>query len=45
MKMQSVEDLMYVGLTYALDFEERIGANARKMAEPSTDVESQHMSV
>ena len=39
MKMESIQDLMYTGMTYALDFEERIGAQAEKMAKASTDSE------
>ena len=39
MKMESVEDLMFVGMTYTLDFEERVGAEAKKMAEASSDPE------
>lgn len=37
MKMESVEDLMYTGMTYTLDFEERVGQEAAKMAKASTD--------
>jgi ferritin-like metal-binding protein YciE len=37
MKMQSIEDLMVIGLTYVLDFEEQIAQAAPKMAEASTN--------
>ena len=43
MKMESVEDLMFVGMTYVLDFEERIGDEAGKMAKASTDPELKEM--
>ena len=39
MKMESVEDLMYVGLTYVLDFEQRIADEAEKMAKAASDPE------
>ena len=39
MKMESVEDLMYVGMTYVLDFEERIAGQAQKMAKAASDPE------
>ena len=37
MKMQSVEDLLYVGMTYAQDFEKQIGQEAQKMAQASSN--------
>ena len=37
MKMQSIQDLMTTGLTYVLDFEEKIAQAAPKMAEASTN--------
>ncbi len=37
MKMESIQDLMVNGLTYALDFEERIAKAAPKMAQAATD--------
>lgn len=37
MKMQSIDDLLYTGMTYVLDFEQRIAKEAEKMAEASTD--------
>lgn len=43
MKMQSVEDLMVTGLSYVLDFEEKISKQAAKMAEASTDPELREM--
>lgn len=39
MKMESIEDLLYVGMTYLLDFEERVGKEANKMADATTDPE------
>lgn len=43
MKMRSVEDLMVTGLTYVLDFEEKISKQAAKMAEASTNPELKEM--
>lgn len=43
MKMQSVEDLMVTGLTYVLDFEEKISKQAGKMAAASTNPELKEM--
>ena len=37
MKMQSIEDLMFTGMTYTLDFEQRMTAQAGKMAEAASD--------
>ncbi len=37
--MQSIEDLMTTGLTYVLDFEEKISAGASKMSEASSNPE------
>ena len=39
MKMQSIQDLMITGLTYVLDFEEKVAAGASKMAEASSNPE------
>ena len=39
MKMQSVSDLLYTGLTYAHDFEIQIAAEAGKMAQAATNPE------
>lgn len=39
MKVQNIEDLMYVGMTYVLDAEKQLSAEARKMAEASNDSE------
>lgn len=39
MKMQSIQDLMETGLTYVLDFEEKIAQAAPKMAEASSNPE------
>ncbi|MDQ2844049.1 MAG: DUF892 family protein [Acidobacteriota bacterium] len=38
-KMQSINDLMITGLTYVLDFENKVSEQAKKMAEASTDPE------
>ena len=43
MKMQSIEDLMTTGLTYVLDFEEKAGAEAGKMAQAATNPELREM--
>ena len=39
MKMQSIQDLMVTGLTYVLDFEEKVAQGASKMAEASSNPE------
>lgn len=39
MKMQSIEDLLYTGLTYVQDFEKKIAQQAPKMAEASSNPE------
>ena len=39
MKMQSVEDLLLTGLSYVLDFEEKLTKQAGKMAEASSNAE------
>lgn len=39
MKMQSINDLLYTGLTYVHDFEQKISQEARKMAEASSNPE------
>ncbi len=39
MKMQSIGDLMYTGMTYLHDFEQQIASAAPKMAEASSDPE------
>lgn len=43
MKMQSINDLLYTGMTYVLDFEQRISKEAGKMAEASTDPQLKEM--
>jgi ferritin-like metal-binding protein YciE len=43
MKMQSVSDLMVTGLTYVLDFEEKVSQEASKMAEASSNPELKEM--
>lgn len=43
MKLQNIEDLMVNGLTYVLDFEEKVTQAAPKMAEASTDPELKEM--
>ncbi len=37
MKMQSIDDLLYTGLTYTQDFEQQIGQQAQKMAQASSN--------
>lgn len=37
MKMKSIDDLLYTGMTYVLDFEQRISKEAAKMAAAATD--------
>ena len=39
MKMQSIQDLMITGLTYVLDFEEKVAVGAVKMADASFNPE------
>ena len=39
MKMQSIDDLLYVGLTYVRDFEHQIAEQAAKMAQASSNPE------
>ena len=39
MKMQSIDDLLYTGMTYVHDFETQIGREATKMAAASSDPE------
>lgn len=39
MKVQNIEDLMYVGMTYVLDAEHQLSQEAAKMAEASSDPE------
>lgn len=39
MKIQSIQDLMVTGLTYVLDFEEKVAQEASKMAEASSNSE------
>ena len=43
MKVESVQDLLHTGMTYTLDFEERTGKQASKLAEASTDAELKEM--
>lgn len=43
MKMQSVSDLMMTGLTYVLDFEEKVSEEAAKMAKASSNPELKEM--
>ena len=38
-KMQTVEELMLTGLTYVLDFENKVSETAKKMAQASTNPE------
>ncbi len=37
MKMKTVEDLLFTGMTYALDFEQRVSKESTKMAKAATD--------
>jgi ferritin-like metal-binding protein YciE len=39
MKMQSIDDLLYTGLTYVHNFEQQIGSEAPKMAQASSNPE------
>ncbi len=39
MKMQSIEDLLYVGMTYVHNFEQQISAKAGEMAKASSNPE------
>ncbi len=39
MKMQSIDDLLYTGLTYVHDFEQQVSKEATKMAEASSNPE------
>lgn len=43
MKMQSIDDLLYTGMTYALDFEQQLSKEANKMAEAASDSEVKEM--
>lgn len=43
MKMQSIEDLMYTGLTYTYDFEQQVSKESSKMAEASSNPELKEM--
>jgi ferritin-like metal-binding protein YciE len=43
MKVQNVEDLMYVGMTYVLDFENRLSAGAQTMAQAASDPQVKEM--
>ena len=43
MKAQSIEDLMYIGMTYVLDFEQKTTQAANKMAQTASDPEVKEM--
>lgn len=43
MKMQSIQDLLYTGMTYVLDAEKQLSQEAQKMAEASDDSEVKDM--
>lgn len=43
MKMQSIDDLLYTGMTYVLDFEQQISKESAKMAQAATDPEVREM--
>lgn len=42
-KMQSIQDLMLTGLTYVLDFENKVSEGAKKMAEASSNPEAKQV--
>ena len=39
MKMQSIDDLLFTGMTYTLDFEQQVSKEAEKMAQAASDPE------
>ena len=43
MKVQNIEDLLYVGMTYVLDAEQQLSAEAGKMAQATSDPEVKEM--
>ena len=43
MKMQSIEDLLYTGMTYVLDAEQQLSKEAKKMAEASSNPDVKEM--
>ena len=43
MKMQSIDDLLYTGLTYTHDFEQQVSNEAQKMAAATSDPELKEM--
>lgn len=43
MKMQNIEDLLYIGMTYALDAEQKLSKAAGKMADAADDSEVKEM--
>lgn len=43
MKIQSIDDLLYTGMTYVLDFEQQISKEAGKMAQAASDSEVKEM--
>lgn len=43
MKLQSIEDLLYTGMTYTLDFEQQTTQEASKMAQAASDPEVKEM--
>ena len=43
MKMQSIDDLLFTGMTYTLDFEQQVSKEAEKMAQAASDPEVKEM--
>ena len=43
MQMQTVQDLLYIGMTYVLDAEKQLSAEAGKMAEAADDAQVKEM--
>ena len=43
MKMQSIDDLLYTGMTYTLDAEQQLSQEAGKMAQAASDSEVKEM--
>ena len=43
MKVQNIEDLLFVGMTYVLDAEQKLSQEARKMADAANDPEVKEM--
>ena len=43
MKMQTIDDLLFTGMTYTLDFEQQVSKEAAKMAQAASDSEVKEM--